>query len=170
MFEGGLKARRPRRLRRKIANGRGLPDFCLAGPGAGVDSRAVGESRQRPWAMTVFRLLVVVAWGVIVIRANASSDTDSTLAAGSAVTASFVAGVLVGRWWLLLVPVTPGLLSILWLAIAADPEDYADLSKFGAVVITGLFILMVTAPAALGVGVRRISERGDGRRHHAGPA
>jgi hypothetical protein len=56
--------------------------------------------------------------------ANWSNTDAAVIGAGIA---TVVLGVLVGRWWVLLVPVVPGALLALG-SLVADPDDYYERS------------------------------------------
>jgi hypothetical protein len=72
-------------------------------------------------------------------------------------------GYLVGRWWLLMVPLPLGLIALAVLPSACS-EGYADCEAdaYQAVGVLGL-ALVVTVGLAIGVGVRTLKRRADAR-------
>jgi hypothetical protein len=104
------------------------------------------------------RLLVVVAWIVGLGLLTRWSDTNAALV--TAVAASLVTGLLVGRWWV--VAVVGGVAAVMILGTLASPTDPNDHDGWTAAT-TALFVAagfgLVGVPLLLGVVVRRIKAR-----------
>jgi hypothetical protein len=98
------------------------------------------------------RVAAIAAWGGFIIAMATWSGTDVALA--TAAVATVVVGCLVGRWWVLLVPIVPGVLLAVG-TLLADPEGFQDNSPgFWAAYIAVATIAFVSL-MALGVGINR---------------
>jgi hypothetical protein len=100
----------------------------------------------------------VAAWvaGLALLTTWSNTTAAEVTAAG----ATFLAGLLLGRWWVLLVPITPGVLFALTLLLSSpDPDAYEDFTGL----VPALFILLATfliaLPLAIGVAVNKLGSR-----------
>ena len=83
--------------------------------------------------------------------ASWSNTAAAMLGAGIA---TVVVGVLVGRWWVLLVPFVPGALLVL-ASLVADPDDYHEGSPGLWAAFVALWTGAIAALLGLGVAVNR---------------
>src|SRR5438132_11565435 len=93
----------------------------------------------------VARLLVIVAW--VPVLGLLTQWSDSTAAAFAGMGASLLAGVLIGRWWALIVVAIPTVWIVgSWLVAPPDPnsEDWSGVI---------LLVLLTVAGGPLGIGV-----------------
>jgi len=67
-------------------------------------------------------------------------------------------GVLVGRWWVLLVPIVPGALLAL-ASLVSDPDDYYEGSPRLCAAYVALWTVAIAALFALGVAINHSVER-----------
>jgi hypothetical protein len=109
-------------------------------------------------AATEMRVVVVAAWiGLLVALASWGDSTPATVCA---VAATVATGLLVGRWWVLLVPTGPALVLIVYYLFSeqdpgewwdADPSDYALGLTFVWIFVVGLL--------AIGVAIHKLVAR-----------
>lgn len=100
------------------------------------------------------RTVVALLWAAGMVLLTTWSNTDGAVAA--AAVGTLLAGAVVGRWWVLVVPLIPGTLLITGSLAAAHQRD-ADGStglQWAAYVaaVTTLIVLLL----AIGVGAQRL--------------
>jgi hypothetical protein len=98
--------------------------------------------------------VVTLAWvgSMFYVAYDVENTTEDRLLIGVVVTV--VAGLLSGRWWMLLVPPAFCVLLAAWAAITWSSQDTSFEEMAAALV---LFALTGTALVALGVAARRIA-------------
>jgi hypothetical protein len=106
----------------------------------------------------VFYALVTAAWIAAEFTLDAITG-DGNLQALLGVAFAVVFGFLIGRWWALAVPVIAAFgLVVFWLvkpsADCAGCEN--DVSFFGVLIISVLYVLLADVGIYLGVGVRQL--------------
>jgi hypothetical protein len=108
------------------------------------------------WGALARNGLVIAAWAGA-IWALIATEAEWRLAVALGIAATVVAGVVLGRWWALLVPGLAFAVFFL-IAFAQDPscrdcgEDPWNLQALFGI---ALFVLPATTAIALGVGLRR---------------
>lgn len=112
------------------------------------------------------RMVVVAAWVGGMLALTTWSDT--TLATVCAAASTVVTGLLVGRWWLLLVPTGPAVVVIVGFLLSerdpgerwdADPADYALWFFTAWAAIVALLAIGVAAQKLLAAAHHRVSAR-----------
>jgi hypothetical protein len=98
------------------------------------------------------RVAGIAVWGVFMIGMASWSNTDAALVGAGIGTV--VLGILVGRWWVLLVPVVPGALLALGTLIS-DPDDFHEGSPGLWAAYVALWTVAIGALLALGVAINR---------------
>lgn len=101
-----------------------------------------------------FQAAVMLAWvgSMFVVAYDAENTTENRILIG--VIATVVAGLLSGRWWMLLVPPAFSALLLLWFVATSDSQDTSFDEMAEALV---LFALTGVVLVALGVATRRIA-------------
>jgi hypothetical protein len=84
------------------------------------------------------------------------SNTDGAMIGAGIGTVAI--GALVGRWWLLLVPIVPGALLALG-SLVSDPDEYYEGSPGLRAAYVALWTVAIAALLALGVAVNRFVAR-----------
>lgn len=84
------------------------------------------------------------------------SNTDAALI-GAAV-GTVLLGVLVGRWWVVLVAIVPGAL-VAVATLVSDPDDFYEGSPGSWAAFVALCTIAIAVLLALGVGVNRSVRR-----------
>jgi hypothetical protein len=100
----------------------------------------------------VARLLVVIAW--VAVLGVLMQWSDSNAAAFAGIGASLLAGILIGRWWALIVVAIPAVWIVgSWLVAPPDPnsEDWSG-------VILLVLLTVAGGPLGIGVALRRTAE------------
>ena len=98
------------------------------------------------------RVAGIAVWGGFMIGMASWSNTDAALVGAGIGTV--VLGILVGRWWVLLVPVVPGALLALGTFIS-DPDDFREGSPGLWAAYVALWAVAIGALLALGVAINR---------------
>jgi hypothetical protein len=98
------------------------------------------------------RVVGSVLWGVFMIGMASWSNSDAAMI-GAGI-GRVLLGLLVGRWWVLLVPLVPGVLLAVG-TLAADPDDYYEGSPALWAAYVALWTGAIDALLALGVAVNR---------------
>jgi hypothetical protein len=123
---------------------------------------ASGARRKRkpvasPRSMSIaLRVVAIALWGVVMIGMASWSNTDAAMIGAGIGTV--VLGVLVGRWWVLLVPIVPRALLALG-TLVSDPDDYYEGSPGLWAAFVALWTVGIAALLALGVAVNRSMAR-----------
>jgi hypothetical protein len=108
---------------------------------------------------TAMRMVVVAAWVGALFALTSWDDTTPALVCAAA--ATVVTGLLVGRWWLLLVPTVAAVALSAWLLLLArDPDEYWDADPADYVVAVVMVCAIVVALLALGVAARKVVRLG----------
>ena len=115
---------------------------------------------------TVVSVTAIVAWAAFLVVMANWSNSDAAMT--GAVLSTVVLGVVVGRWWLLLVPLAAG--GIVALAtLISDPSNYSEGSPALWAAATLVGSIAILALMGLGVGVAEGSQavlRRTRRHHH----
>ena len=102
------------------------------------------------------RIVVIAAWAGFVLAMASWSNTDAALIGAG--TATIALGALVGRWWVLLVPVVPGALLALG-TLVADPDGFYEGSPELWAAYLALITVAFAALVAIGVALNRLTRR-----------
>jgi hypothetical protein len=106
---------------------------------------------QRRTAIAL-KIAGIALWGLFLIgMANWSNSSAAVVGAGLGTVAL---GVLVGRWWLLLVPIAPGAVIAIG-TLVADPADFHEGSPGLWAAYVALWTITIAALLALGVAINR---------------
>lgn len=117
-----------------------------------VQARGERRTRTRTWIVPG---LVMAAWFASLFTIDAITD-DGNLQALVFAAYSLVAGVLAGRWWVLLVPPAAVLALILYGDVIDPCEDCRDELGVGGRIYLGLlFSAGAAITLAIGVAIRR---------------
>jgi hypothetical protein len=100
----------------------------------------------------VLRVAAIALWGVFMIGMASWSNTNAAMTGAGIGTV--LLGVLVGRWWVPLVPVVPGALLALG-TLVSDPDDYHEGSPALWAAYVALWTVGIAALLALGVAINR---------------
>jgi hypothetical protein len=101
------------------------------------------------------RILVVVAWLAALYGLAAWGESTPALIAAAAVTV--IAGALVSRWWVLLVPVVPAVLIALLTVIRGETAgERWDAEPAAYAVMTAVAGVMIAFLLAVGVALSRL--------------
>jgi hypothetical protein len=107
------------------------------------------------------RVAGIAIWGGFMIgMANWSNTDAASIGAGIG---TVVLGILVGRWWVLLVPIGVGALLALGTLIS-DPDDFHEGSPGLWAASVALWTVAICALLVLGVAVSRLVGRFRARR------
>jgi hypothetical protein len=107
-------------------------------------------------ASTLLRVAAIAAWAGFMIAMANWSNTDAALVGAGVGTV--VLGIVVGRWWVLLVPIVLG--TVLALAsLVSDPDDYFEGSPGLWAAYVAVWTVAIAAILALGVGINRSAVR-----------
>ena len=105
--------------------------------------------RQLPIAL---RLAAIALWVVFMIGMVNWSNTYAAVVGAGVGTVAL--GLLVGRWWVLLVAVVPGAVVAL-VVLVSDPDDYYEGSPADWALVVALLAVAIAALLALGVAIHR---------------
>jgi hypothetical protein len=107
--------------------------------------------------MSIARSVAGIAlWAGFMIGMASWSNTDAAMVGAGIGTV--VLGVLVGRWWVLLVPIVPGALLALG-SLVSDPEDFHEGSPGLWAAYVAIWTVAIAALLALGVAINRSAGR-----------
>jgi hypothetical protein len=98
------------------------------------------------------RVAGIALWAGFMIGMANWSNTDAAMTGAGMGTV--VLGALVGRWWVLLVPIVPGALVALG-TLVADPADFHEASPGLWAAYVALWTVAIAALLALGVAIHR---------------
>ena len=106
-------------------------------------------------AATAMRLVVVAAWvGLLVALASWGDTTPATMCA---IAATVATGLVVGRWWVLLVPTGPALALIVYFLFSEqDPGEWWDADPTDYALGFALVWLFVVGLLAVGVAIHKL--------------
>ena len=109
-------------------------------------------------AATAMRLVVVAAWvGLLVALASWGDTTPATVCA---IAATVATGLVVGRWWVLLVPTGPALALIVYFLFSEqDPGEWWDADPTDYALGLALVWLFVVGLLAIGVAIHKLVAR-----------
>ena len=103
-------------------------------------------------ASFAWKVVAIVVWGGFMAGMASWSYTDAAMIGAGLGTV--LLGVLVGRWWVLLVPIVLG--GLLALAtLASDPDDFHENSPELWALYVALWTAAIGAVLALGVAINR---------------
>jgi hypothetical protein len=106
---------------------------------------------------TALRFAAIVVWAAVLVAM--ASWGEATLAFAGAVLATFALGVLVGRWWVVLAVLVPGIVLVL-LSAAEGTDDKGEGSGLEwAVWVFVPATILAAAILALGVVCHRVARR-----------
>jgi hypothetical protein len=106
-------------------------------------------SRQLPIAL---RVGAVALWIVFLIGMVNWSNTHAAVVGAGVGTVAL--GLLVGRWWVLLVAVVPGAVVALGVLVS-DPDNYYEGSPGSYAAAVAMLAVVIAALLALGVAIHR---------------
>jgi Mg2+/citrate symporter len=102
------------------------------------------------------RIAAIGLWVALVVAMLNWSNTE---AATAGVVAGTVAlGAAVGRWWVLLAPVVPGLLLALG-TLVSDPDDFYEGTPAEWALVVVVLTVLIAALLAIGVLLNRSASR-----------
>jgi hypothetical protein len=102
------------------------------------------------------RAAEIALWGGFMIGMASWSNTNAALV-GSGI-GTVVLGVLVGRWWVLLVAIVPGAVLAVG-SLISDPDDFYEGSPGAWAAFVALWTIAIAALMALGVAINRSVRR-----------
>jgi hypothetical protein len=102
------------------------------------------------------RVAGIAVWGGFMIGMATWSNTDAALVGAGIGTVTL--GILVGRWWVLLVPIVVGALLALGTLIS-DPDDFHEGSPGLWAAYVALWTVAIGAVLAFGVAISRLVGR-----------
>jgi hypothetical protein len=106
---------------------------------------------------TALRIGAVVLWAGFMLGMVNWSETTAAIVCGAVGTV--VLGLVVGRWWVVLAPLVPGLLFAL-VTLVSDPDDFYEGSPGAWATAFAVVTVAIAALVALGVAIHRSARPG----------
>ena len=113
---------------------------------------------------TLVRLLLILVWAAFMVGMANWSYTDGAMA-GAAI-GTLALGLLVGRWWVPLVPLVAGT-ALALATLVSDPENFHENTPVLWAGYVMMWTLAISVLIAVGVALNRVIERA-GRRRNGG--
>jgi hypothetical protein len=106
---------------------------------------------------TAIRIAIIVVWlGGLALLTTWSQTTPAIVAAFAA---TFVTGLLVGRWWLLIVPAVPLTYLILGSLLAGSEPDSDGATGYDWALWIAILSAPLVATLGTGVGLAKLARR-----------
>jgi hypothetical protein len=102
------------------------------------------------------RIAAIALWVAFMIAMLNWSNTEG--ASAGVVGGTVVLGALVGRWWVLLVPIVPGVL-VAFGTLVSDPDDFYEGSPGEWALVVVFLTAATVALLAIGVWIHRSARR-----------
>jgi hypothetical protein len=102
------------------------------------------------------RIAAIALWVALMVAMLNWSNTDAATA--GVVGGTVALGAIVGRWWVLLVPVAPGVLLAIG-TLVSDPDDFYEGSPGEWALVVVLLTAATGALLAIGVWLHRSARR-----------